>query len=185
MRKIVLAATMSLAAIVPAIMAGAAQAQTAGKVTVGVGAELQKKAENLGHREINDLRKELGDEVTRALSRNPNIVRADLVIEDAQPNRPTFEQMSRTIGLSMTSIGVGGTRVSGTVTMADGTVRPVRYQWYETDLREERGASTWMDAERGFDYLASDLREGKISDRYTGPGPSSPSSHFGLPYTGE
>ena len=32
----------------------------------------------------------------------------------------------------------------------DGTVRPLRYQWYETDLHEERGASTWMDAERGF-----------------------------------
>ncbi len=185
MRKFVLMTTLSFTALTCGVMAGAVQAQPAPAVTVGVGAELQHKAENLGSRDVDDIRRDLGDSVSRALVRNPGIARADLVIEDAQPNRPTFEQLSRTVGLSFRSIGIGGARISGTVTLADGSVRPLRYQWYETDLRDERAAGTWSDADRSFDYLADALRSGKVPDRYTGPGPSSPNSHFGYPYTGE
>jgi hypothetical protein len=185
MRKFVLAGALSLAALSSGALVDTATAQTAPAVTVGVGQMLAKNTEDFGAREVDGLRKDLGDEITHALKHNPAIARVDLVIEDAKPNRPTFDQLSRTIGLSMTSIGVGGARISGTVTMADGSVRPIRYQWYETDLHNDRGASTWFDADKSFGYLADELRNGKAPDKYTGPGPTPNGGHFGYPFNGE
>jgi hypothetical protein len=177
MRRIALVIGFSLAAL-----AGGAQAQTP-QVTVGVGSLLQKKSEDYGRDEVDRLRGELRDDVARALARSPNApTRVDLIIEDAQPNRPTFAQLSRTPGLSLLSKGLGGAQISGTVTLRDGSVRPLRYQWYETDLRDQGAVATWSDAERGFDYLAGDLARGKVSEAYRGPGPNPHGGHFGQPF---
>ncbi len=175
MNKIALLLGLSLATT-----AGAAIAQSAPAVTVGVGAMLQDKARSYGAREVEDLRKDLGDEMSRTLGKSPAApVRLDLVIEDAVPNRPTFKQMGEEPGLSLRSIGVGGARVSGTATFADGSTRPIHYQWYETDLFNEHAAGTWSDADRSFMYLADELQRGRTPDRYTGPGPSKEAGRFG------
>ncbi len=86
----------------------------------------------------------------------------DLVIESATPNRPTMAEMGAVTGLSLSSIGLGGAVISGTVTAADGTVQPISYRWHETDLRQVRGYATWSDADRAFDWLASEIARGKV-----------------------
>jgi hypothetical protein len=156
-------------------------------VNVSIGPSLQKHADDFGARELNDISKDLGDSVRHAVSRSraDRPVRVELVIEDAVPNRPTFAQLSRTPGLSLRSIGVGGARISGVATYADGSQRPIREQFYETDLREERGASTWYDADRAFDQVASDIGRGKLPASYQGPGPGGGNGHFGYPFTNQ
>jgi hypothetical protein len=144
--------------------APAAFAASSPPVAVSIGADLQKKAEkSYGVRELDDLRADLSRVVERAFSR-PNarpVQRIDLVIESATPNRPTFKQLSRP-GLSMSSVGLGGATISGRVTLADGTVTPVTYHWYETDLRNEIGAVTWSDAYRAFDRFAGRIARGDL-----------------------
>ena len=144
-------------------VAGAAFAQTP-TVTVAVGPELQSKTDRIGQRDVNELREDLAKQVTRALTR-VGAQRADLVLESAAPNRPTFEQMRRTPGLSMWSLGVGGASVTGTVTLADGTTQPISYRWYETDIRQARGSTTWSDAGRAFDRLAHRIARGDLPNQ--------------------
>lgn len=168
MRGIALVIGLSIAAA-----ASGASAQGAPRVQVSVGPALQQRAKDYGAEELQVLREDLRKEVEQTLARRGSpIVSAELVIEEAHPNRPTFNELSRTPGLSLLSVGVGGARVSGTVTFADGHSQPVRYQWFETDIRNEIAANTWSDAERSFMYLAEDLARGRVPDRYTGPGPA-------------
>lgn len=168
MRGIALVIGLSLAA-----MASGASAQGGPRVQVSIGPVLEQRANDYGPEELQILREDLRREVERTLARSGSpIIGADLVIEDAQPNRPTLNELSRTPGLSLRSVGVGGARVSGVVTFADGRTRPLRYQWFETDIRNEVAANTWSDAERSFMYLANDLADGRIPERYQGPGPA-------------
>lgn len=177
MRNLALVTALSLAAFV----GGTHAQQPAPQVSVGFGSELQSKAQDYGDSALSELREDLQHSVGRAISRSGRApVRADLVIEDAKPNRPTMAQLSRTPGLSIRSIAIGGARVSGTVTTRDGATVPVRFQWYETDLSNEHAANTWSDAERSFDMLAHELADGRIPGGYRGPG-SSGSGHFGFP----
>lgn len=159
MRALLAAAASGLALVT----AGAAVAQTP-SVTVSVGSELQSKADRIGAREIDYLRKDLTRTVARALARS-GAQRADLVLEMAKPNRPTFEQLGRRPGLSMWSLGVGGASVSGTITQADGTVQPVSYRWYEHDLQEARGATTWSGAGRAFQMLSVRIARGDLPNQ--------------------
>jgi len=181
MRAVLFVATASAALCLGA--AALAQPPMSGVVTVSIGPALQVKAKDYGERELSDLAKDLHDEVARAAARarGPRPIRIDLVIEDATPNRPTFDQLGRTPGLSLRSIGLGGARVSGVVTYADGAQRPFREQFYETDLYNERGATTWSDADRAFDKVADAVHDGRYRDAYAGSGPSG-DGHFGYPY---
>jgi len=186
MRRLALMLGLSLAAL-GGPLAGTTHAQSpqsqGPQISIVIGPALQAKAKDFGPQELDTLRDDLRQEVTHAFAHASSApARVDLVIEDATPNRPTFAQLGRTVGLSMHSVGVGGARVSGMVTGQDGSSRPLRYQYYETDLREERGADTWSDADRSFMMLANDLRHGQVSDRYTGPGPSHDGGHFGYPF---
>ncbi len=179
MRPLVLLAAAALLA------AGSAHAdQPAGDITVAVGPKLQAKANDLGARELEYLATDLRNNVRHALdhAHGPRPLKVDLVIEDAVPNRPTFNQLGRTPGLSLRSIGLGGARISGTVTYADGVDRPLREQFFETDLIDVRGGDTWFDASRAFDRVAYDIGRGKLPDHFTGPGASG-SGHFGAPFT--
>jgi hypothetical protein len=142
------------------------------RVNVTIGPMLQERAARYyGQRELDTLHEDLTRDVERALARPRGAapVQVDLVLEDAKPNRPTFEQLGREPSLSLRSIAVGGARVSGWATMADGARVPVRFSWYESDLRNELGAATWSDANRAFQMLASDLSRGRIPQRF-GPG---------------
>ena len=180
MRRLALILSLSVAAF-----AGAANAQSGygPQVNVTAGALLQSKAKSYGPRELDYLTKQLTNDVNRAVSRSAAAPRRiDLVIEDAQPNRPTFNQLGASVGLSLKSVGVGGAQISGTITEADGSVRPIRYQYYEDDLRQERAASTWSDAERVFDMVSDQIASGRLSVAYRGRGPSTDGGKFGYPY---
>ena len=85
------------------------------------------------------------------------------VIEDAKPNRPTPQQMSNTLGLSLESFGVGGARISGQYVDPAGVSTPIAYAWYETDIRWARYGSTWHDAGVAFDRLAARLAKDQFS----------------------
>jgi hypothetical protein len=166
MKLLKTAAVLGLAAALAAPAAVQATGST-GNVTVSVGPALQKKTARYGAREVEMIRKDLEKQVARSIARSASPVdRVEVVLEDATPNRPTFAQLGRVTGLSMWSVGVGGARMSGVVHTADGQQLPFRYGWYETDIRNEIGATTWSDAYRAFGMLAHRVARGKLPQSY-------------------
>ncbi|HYG27147.1 MAG TPA: hypothetical protein VD906_09585 [Caulobacteraceae bacterium] len=151
-----LAASAALILLSSAAPAFAAPAH----VSVTVGPELQAKAEKTyGVREVTRLTDSLREDVQRALARSGAYedARVELVLVDAKPNRPTFKQMTDTPGLSMESFGVGGAAIEGRIVAADGSVTPVAYRWYESDIRQAYGNWIWHDAQWTFNRFASRL----------------------------
>jgi hypothetical protein len=145
-------------------MVFAAAPHTVSDVTVSIGPKLQAKASDYGQRDLDALAQELKKDVERDLSAKgrlgPGGAHLELVIADAKPNRPTFAQMGRNPSLSMRSIGIGGATIEGVET-AEGSRRTLSYSWWESDIRQERGASTWSDADRVFDTFAHDYANGR------------------------
>jgi hypothetical protein len=132
-------------------------------VTVTVGPELQKKAaKDYGVRDIERLTAELQEEVSKSLAHAARYedARVELTLVDVKPNRPTFKQMGDKPGLSMQSFGIGGAEIEGRIVAADGAVTPISYSWYETDIRQAYGATTWHDAQWTFDRFAGRLARG-------------------------
>ena len=60
---------------------------------------------------------------------------------------------SRTTAFDLSDKGTIGSRTVS-ATKIDGTISPIHYQWYETDITWSQAASTWMDAENTFDRFA-------------------------------
>jgi hypothetical protein len=150
-------------------MGGVGLAQTqpapAPEVTVHIGPALAAKVRKLGETDINDIAKTLADTIRGDLKgshRTNAPIRADLVLEDATPNRPTIQQLSDNPGLSESSIALGGAAISGVVTFADGRTEPVSYSFRQDSLRDDIGVGQWTDAERTFEYLGDDLAHGHI-----------------------
>jgi len=139
------------------------------QINITIGPALQAKADDYGAREFEYLKADLRRAVERELAKggavSPSGGVLDLVIEDAKPNRPTFEQMVDRPGLSFESRSIGGAEVSGTLTLPDGSEIPLRYGWFETDFRNTLGSATWSDAERAFDRFARGLLRGDIVER--------------------
>lgn len=156
----------AVAALAGAAQADGLQAPAAGaRVTVAIGPELQERAERLGRRDIDDLADDLRRAVERELERSGALAGAEvrLVLADAKPNRPTLQQLSDRPGLDpIRSISIGGADIEGEVVLADGSVRPVSYDWYSSSLSEVRGYSTWQDADRTFDRFARRLADGRF-----------------------
>jgi hypothetical protein len=163
--RLVTLLTTTLAASAVAFAVQAAPLPPVATIHVTIGPELQKKADEYGQRDLDALAADLRDSVESALKRSgglsPSGGALDLVIEDAAPNRPTMRQMSIKPGLSYQSFGIGGAKVGGVLTMADGRKISVGYGWYETDIRWSQTASTWMDAENTFDRFARRLVTGE------------------------
>jgi hypothetical protein len=82
--------------------------------------------------------------------------RVVVTIEDAKPNRPTWQQVSDKPGLDpMRSVSIGGARISGIAYDAAGAeIGSLDYDWYETDLSNVLAANTWSDARVTFDRFA-------------------------------
>lgn len=165
MRKIAflapLAAAMAVAAANPAL----AQAPT---VNVTVGGELQQDADKLGTRDVNDQAARLTRVVQSELERRGALdgARVDLVLTELKPNRPTMQQMVDRPGLDgIRSISIGGATIEGQITLADGQVQPVRYDWYSNNLQDVRGYATWQDAETAYQRLAANLVRGRYVSR--------------------
>lgn len=138
-------------------------------VRVSIGPELARKTKVMDAREFDYLTRELKRSVEKQLERSGTLRteggELHLVIDDARPNRPTLREMSSKPGLSYSSFGVGGARISGTYRAASGASTPVDYSWYETDIRWAHHNSTWGDADRAFDRLATRLAKDRFDDR--------------------
>lgn len=164
MRKLAFLAPLGA---VLAIAAGPALADPA-SVSVTIGPDLQEKAGELGERDVRQQADRLAEVVRRALARSGGLdgARIDLVLTDLKPNRPTFEQMADRPGLDPhRSISIGGAAIEGHITTADGQVLPVSYDWYSHNLADVRGYSTWQDADRAYERLASRLVDGRYVSR--------------------
>lgn len=155
--------TIALAAATAFLATGAAVAAPA-TVSVTVGPELQKKAlKTYGVKDVDRLAQNLRADVERELTKTGAYegARIELVLVDVKPNRPTFKQMGDTPGLSYQSFGLGGAKIEGQAIAADGTVTPVGYRWYETDIGQTWYQATWSDAEWTFDRFATRLSRGQ------------------------
>ena len=164
MRKLAFLAPLGA---VLAVAAGPAMADPA-SINVTIGPDLQDKAEDLGERDVREQADRLAEVVRRALARDGRLegARIDLVLTDLRPNRPTFEQLAHRPGLDFQrSISIGGAAIEGSITTADGQVLPVRYDWYSNTIAEVRGHTTWQDADRAYQRLASRLVDGRYVSR--------------------
>ena len=164
MRKLAFLAPLGA---VLAVAAGPAMADPAA-INVTIGPELQQKADELGERDVREQADRLAEVVRRALAGDNRLdgARIDLILTDLKPNRPTFEQMAQQPGLDgHRSISIGGAAIEGSVTTADGEVLPVRYNWFSTSLADVRGHTTWQDADRAYQRLATNLVRGRYVSR--------------------
>jgi hypothetical protein len=151
---------MRFAALAASALATFALALPASALTVEakVSPEFQKKLDDdIGAREARTLTESLTRKVSDVFSARG--VRADKVIvtiEDARPNRPTFQQASDKPGLDVgRSISLGGAKLSGIAYNASGAeIARFDYDWYENDLSNSFGAATWTDARTSFDRFA-------------------------------
>ncbi|MGJ3233133.1 MAG: hypothetical protein ACFE0P_15190 [Oceanicaulis sp.] len=146
-----------------------------GPVAVGVveiGPELTEKAEEYGPRELNRLTRQIEGALMDALMDAGRFSEIDqpganillVVIEDAQPNRPTFRQLSMRPNLSARSLSLGGARVTAILTDPAGEeLGRFAYSWRTPSIDQSQYATVWADADTAFDrfarLIARELRE--------------------------
>lgn len=148
-----------------AIMAVAATAQAEPRISVTLGTRVQADAERLGEREVARQADRLAEVVGRALARSGRYENAEvrLTLAELKPNRPTFEQVSRTPGLSaIDSVSIGGAAVDIEVIQPNGDRATGEVQYFSHSLAEVRGFTTWQDADRAYARVAARLAEGRI-----------------------
>ncbi len=150
---------LAIAAAAGLSLAFAATA-SAGPVVVrpiAVEADLQKKFDDdYGTREIAELQEALNRALAAELAsvgatigaEGPITIETTLV--DVKPSRPTLAQGQKRPGLDMIrSVSLGGAELKARLVAADGRVlNEFSYDWYEYDLANSYGASTWSDARR-------------------------------------
>ena len=120
----------------------------------------EELSDNYGEREGETLTEEIIEDLDRAFDKaGVAPARVDVMIVDAKPNRPTFQQLSDRPGLdAIRSISLGGMELTGTAYDADGNVLATQeYEWFENDIRDVVGSSTWMDANRASSRFAKKL----------------------------
>ncbi|MGQ0533996.1 MAG: hypothetical protein ACT4OF_15085 [Caulobacteraceae bacterium] len=150
--RYLLAAAAMLAIATPAF------AQT---MPVSFSPEFQESLEeNLGAREGEILRAAVVRAIDRELALRgvSNAEGIDVTIVDAEPNRPTLQQMSERPGLDFSSISIGGAELRAT--LPSGEV--VTHRRYNQSLADVVGvASTWSEARRAIRQFAV-----KVADAY-------------------
>lgn len=113
--------------------------------------------EDYGTREGEHLAEEIQDDLIRAFEKaGISPARVDVVILDAKPNRPTFKQLGDEPGLDFSrSIGIGGMKMTAIAyDESDTAIGELEYGWFENDLRDVIGATTWSDAQRASRFFA-------------------------------
>jgi hypothetical protein len=158
-----------LATLAVTVAGPALAAPNVATVRVTIGPDLAKKTQVMSKREFDYLTSELQSTVEKKLDRSGSLTpdggELHLVIEDAQPNRPTMQQLGSQPGLSYASFSVGGARISGEYRARSGERTPVDYSWYETDITQAPYNWTWSDADTAFDRLAAKLAKDEFSGR--------------------
>ncbi|TGY87601.1 hypothetical protein E5163_14285 [Marinicauda algicola] len=149
--------------LLTATPAAAQAGYTLGEVEAGE--DLAGKVQEYGQQDVERLLDELHDAVAleldaRGLRAGEDPRRIDLVLLDAEPNRPTFRQLSRNPGLSMQSFSRGGARIEAQIRGEDGQiVDRFEYDWYTRDIEDAFYRGVWTDAERAIDRFAQALAD--------------------------
>ena len=169
MRDLALAALLALAPA--AVHAQAAPPAAGPQVEVRTGPALAAKTEDYGARELAFLNTALA-RTLRGSAAKGGWTRLDLVLEDAVPNRPTYVMLGRSSNLSLDTVALGGAQVTGTAYGPAGA-QPLRFGWWDIDLRDVRGFGTWTGAERAFQALGGELARGRVPDRLQPAPPTS------------
>ena len=161
-----------------AVLAGAAalafaHVAAAAPVTlapVSFSPEFQEKIdEDLGAREGDFLRQQITERVSAALADQRATLSsgAPLVIEiliiDADPNRPTIGQLAQRPGLdAMRSVSIGGAELRAVLRRNGAVVEEVHHRRYNHGLQDVAFApSTWSEAQRSIRQFAI-----KVADAY-------------------
>ena len=144
---------------------------------IAIGEELSAEAGDLGEREIGRLTGMLHDDIARELAsmswlapeEGSGVSTLFVTLEDADPNRPTFGQMSGNPSLDYRSHSVGGAEISAELRDAAGNVvATYHYEWMSNDIRFAAHAGTWTDASRVFDRFARQLSDSLAEHAETG-----------------
>jgi len=146
--------------------AASANAQTLEQISYSP--EFQTELQDdLGPREGEYLQENITRAIERAIARR-NVaatgVRIEVVIEDAQPNRFTMQQLRSRPGVDpLRSVSVGGADLRAVLRRPDGTVlTEVEHSRYTTSLRDLFFEPlTWTDANRTIRQFAE-----KVADAY-------------------
>lgn len=126
--------------------------------------------EDLGAREGERLREDLVRAVTRELNaRGASIgqggITIELLIIDADPNRPTWRQMTDRPGLDMIrSISIGGADLRAILRGPDGqAISEITHRRYDYNIDDSgvRAATTWTAAQRAMRGFAQ-----RVADAY-------------------
>lgn len=124
--------------------------------------------EELGVREGEVLRTAVTDAIARELSRRgvSSNVSIDVTIVDAEPNRPTFQQLLDQPSLDFSSVSIGGAELRAVVRGANGATTEVSHRRYNHSLGDLAGAATtWTEARRAIRQFAV-----KVADAYVANG---------------
>lgn len=120
-------------------------------------ADFQEQLEDeYGERELATLTEEIRKDISRELGKEGiTAARIDVTILKAKPNRPTFQQLSDTPGLSLQSFSVGGMDLQATAyDVNEQVLGELEYGWFESDIRWSQGKTTWSDARKASDRFA-------------------------------
>lgn len=158
----------SLAALAALTFASSATAQPT-VAPISFSPEFQEAlAEDYGEREGRVLSERIATAIDRALAERGVSAGPSATIEvsliDAQPNRPTFQQLSDRPGLSaIDSISLGGAELNAVIRGADGRVLgEVSHRRFDHTLEDVRIAAwTWSAADRAIRQFAV-----KVADAY-------------------
>jgi hypothetical protein len=107
--------------------------------------------------------------VTEAISReltrrgvSADTASIEVTIVDAEPNRPTMQQLFDRPSLDYSSISIGGAELRATVRGANGATTEVTHRRYNHSLADIVGAATtWTEARRSIRQFAV-----KVADAY-------------------
>ncbi|MCX7358401.1 MAG: hypothetical protein NT015_09710 [Alphaproteobacteria bacterium] len=121
--------------------------------------------ETYGVREGEVLRAAVTDAISRELTRrgvSAESASIDVTIVDAEPNRPTMQQLLDRPSLDFSSISIGGAELRATVRGANGATTEVTHRGYNHSLSDVVGpATTWTEARRAIRQFAV-----KVADAY-------------------
>ena len=115
----------------------------------------------LGEKDLEELRADVEEELVQRFTKRGIAIDPDAAtvlrvrVVDAQPNRPTFKQLSVEPSLSFRSFGRGGASLEGELIQAGGQeLGNFTYGYYTHFIEEAQFRGTWTDANRAIDLFA-------------------------------
>lgn len=121
--------------------------------------------EDFGVREGDVLRSAVTEAIARELAQrgiSSTGLSIDVTIVDAEPNRPTMQQLFDEPSLDSSSISIGGAELRAVLRNASGQTTEVTHRRYNHSLADLNGpATTWTEARRAIRQFAV-----KVADAY-------------------